>query len=659
MARRGFAAVMTGRALLEYRTDLEGLRGLAVLLVVAYHAQLPFVSGGYVGVDVFFVLSGYLITGLLLREFEKSGRISLLQFYARRTRRLLPAATVMLLATLWLGWFLLAPYEQQRFTGTAIATAAYASNVWFAKEATNYLASDTGANPLLHTWSLAVEEQFYIVWPLLLWATLKLGPAAGRRTRSVTIMLLIAAVSLGGCIWLTRFVQSLAFFASPTRAWEFAAGGLAWFATLPETISERYRSALSWAGLAAIVVSAFEFGPGTTFPGVAATLPVIGTAAVVSASSADAVQGGSKALATRPLIWLGRLSYSWYLWHWPLLLVGHTLHHDFSIGYRVAYAVVSLAIAWVTFRVIEHPIRASQRIAMRPRAWLAVAAGLTMVSVTTALWARQAARTAASTPQQRIFTSAWNDLPVLYSNGCHLGFFETRVQDCVYGAQGAMTRVVLFGDSHAAQWFPSLERLAEHQHWELRPMTKSGCPAASFEPLDGNLGRNYRECTAWRDAAIPRIIELRPALVVIASSSRYGAPFDTASRSLSWDAAIEDTLRRLSPSRAQIVLVRDVPLPGFDVPACLARATWNPRVYPGTCVFDRTSAVNEPVANAERAAVDRVSGTRYLDFTDLMCDAEHCQAERDGAMIYRDLDHVTTQFALQIMPEWERRLEER
>ena len=260
------------RAAAPFRRDIEGLRGIAILLVVGYHAGLPMLSGGYVGVDAFFVLSGFLITGLLTRELTETGRINFVDFYARRARRLLPAAALVLLCTLALGYWLLPPVEQLRYTGTAIAAALYVSNFWFAKESTNYLAPNSHFNPFLHTWSLSVEEQFYLVWPcaLLLVAT---GEERRRHGRLRAAMLVIFAVSLAASLWLTQAQQPQAFFGSPTRSWEFAAGGLATFVT----VRRRWATIAPWVGAGAVFLGASFFSDATPYPGLAALVPVTGT----------------------------------------------------------------------------------------------------------------------------------------------------------------------------------------------------------------------------------------------------------------------------------------------------------------------------------------------------------------------------------------------
>ena len=260
---------------MTFRSDIQGLRGLAILLVVCYHAHLSSVSGGFIGVDVFFVLSGFLITGLLFKEFDATGDIRLGEFYARRIRRLLPASAVVLVATVLTAVLILSPLEQLNLASSGVATALYVSNLFFLRQSTDYLASPPEDNPFLHTWSLSVEEQFYLVWPTVILLLIKL--TRSRRT-CVGAMALIAMASFVLNVWLTGFAQPWAFFGSPARVWEFAAGGLV--AVTPLTLGhgrERLRAISSFVGLAMIVVAAATFDRDTTFPSVAALLPVVGT----------------------------------------------------------------------------------------------------------------------------------------------------------------------------------------------------------------------------------------------------------------------------------------------------------------------------------------------------------------------------------------------
>ena len=337
-----------------FRADIEGLRALAILLVVAVHAQVPGVRGGFIGVDVFFVISGYLITGLLAAEITRTGKVDFVRFYARRIRRLLPAVFTMTLVTLAAGAAILSPLEFVRLGKSAIATASYVSNAWFLLNSVDYFSPDLSAYPLIHTWSLAVEEQFYFVWPLLMFLCL-------RRRRSARDLIMpfcgVFLLSLVASVWFTRTHQQVAFYSSPTRAWEFAAGGMATLVS-----GERLRRALGhpamgWIGGAMIVGTGFWLSPDYPFPGIVALIPVIGTVLVLIAGAVNPGKGFSAVIQHRFFRKIGVLSYSWYLWHWPILVFGRLLIPARSEWVSIGLALLSLGFAWVSYVVIESPIR--------------------------------------------------------------------------------------------------------------------------------------------------------------------------------------------------------------------------------------------------------------------------------------------------------------
>jgi peptidoglycan/LPS O-acetylase OafA/YrhL len=649
-------------ARLAFRPDLEGLRGIAILLVVGYHVGVPGFGGGYIGVDVFFVLSGYLITGLLWRELETTGRLNLIEFYARRARRLLPAATLVLIVTLMASRFVYAPFEQQGFTGSALATAGYISNVWFARESINYLAPDRAINPFLHTWSLSVEEQFYLIWPMLLAVTVYWGSKSSRVPRIVTTMSILAIVSLGVGVWLTGVAQPLAFFSSATRAWEFAVGGLgALFTTYSANNNSVLTRRLSWIGAAALLGAALVFDQTTVFPGVAALIPVLGTASVLTFQTPSAPTGLTKLLSASLLQWFGRLSYSWYLWHWPVLTMGAAVLRDEGRLVRLGLAGVALSLAWITYRSVEYPIRASRALGVRPGLSLVMAGCLTTASIGVAWNARDRAHHAAESPDQRSFTQARQDNPRVYALGCHLGFLQTDTLPCVFGDPDSQTAIVLFGDSHAAQWFPAFERIAVDRGWRLISLTKSACPAATVERFNPALGRQYVECSRWREDAIDRIITLRPRAVIMANANYVTPAGEKSTGGVSadrWLSGTRETLSRFSKAGVHTLLLRDTPLPGFDVTACLARAAWNPAFFSRSCSFDRATSLNAPEFNAEARAASGLDNVAIGDLTGTICDAATCDPKSRGLVVYRDTNHITTQFATALAPLLAAKLDE-
>lgn len=640
----------------RFRADIEGLRALAILLVVGYHAGVPGMSGGYIGVDVFFVLSGYLITWLLAHEVATTGRIDLSRFYARRARRLLPASAMMLTVVAIVAAVLYAPFEQEAFAKTAAATAVYFSNVHFAQEATNYLGAGAETNPLLHTWSLGVEEQFYFVWPLFVMVAL--GVWRSRRTGEVGILLWMvgaAMLSLALAVYYTEVQQPRAFFLSPHRAWEFAAGAIglllpSWDRTGSDATpsdaptARGVRAMVSgvwgWGGLAAIGAAAWFYDDQTAFPGTAALLPVIGTVVVLRSGTAEAETPLARLLAWQPLQYLGRLSYSWYLWHWPVLVIGATVMDTTPLPVRLGLLILSLGIAEASYRFVETPIRHNAWLSARNRASLAMAVGLTACTLAFSVgWSGVASRWTQDPAQER-YTAAAADVPSIYTTGCHVDFYtsEAPLERCAEGPHAGPT-VVLFGDSHAAHWYPLLSELAAEQGWRLITATKSACPAVSGPKHNDILRRTYRECTAWRQDVFEKLQAIKPDLLLAISSTKQ--PFGPEA----WEAGTEQTVRALSAASERVVLLRDTPAPEFDAPSCAARASWRPLGGVGSaCTFPKETSERTAIHAIERQVATRYDNVESIDLSDYLCTGSSCTVEREGVMLYRDTHHLTSEF---------------
>jgi len=339
----------------SFRPDIEGLRGIAILIVVLFHCGVPGFSGGFIGVDVFFVLSGYLITGLLVDEVQKQSKLSLLQFYARRVRRLLPASALTLMLTLLIGAIILSPQELDNTGHAGRATALYVSNIFFDKNAGDYFAPNVKSNPLLHTWSLAVEEQFYLFWPLLILLSLRLW----RSMKGLVIVLSgLTIISLGIGVWLTARGGTFAFYELPARAWEFSIGGLArMFPRDRLRIPFSWWLAFGWLGILTILGSTHLIFGDANFPGWIALIPVLGTVAALIAGIECPGRGIGIVLNSDLLQILGKLSYSWYLWHWPFLVFSVALFPNISVTGKTVAAAASLAVAGITHHFVENPIR--------------------------------------------------------------------------------------------------------------------------------------------------------------------------------------------------------------------------------------------------------------------------------------------------------------
>ena len=644
----------------SFRRDIEGLRGIAILLVVAYHIGIPGFSGGFVGVDIFFVLSGYLITKLLVREALKTGGVNLVSFYARRMRRLLPACGFMVLAVCALGTRLFSPLEQSRLWPSALATAGYYANFLFMRQSLDYFEATTGGNPLLHTWSLAVEEQFYLVWPALV-----ILAARSRRFSSALPVLLVAgsALSLGTCIWLTHVRQPWAFFASPTRAWEFGVGALA--SLVPTQIVERRRGwfrAIGWFGGAAVLAAALFFSTSTNFPGIAAMIPVTGAAAMILPGTNSPSTGVSRLLGISGLQWLGKLSYSWYLWHWPVIIGASVAGLAPTAIGRAGWGLASLAVAAVTYAIIENPVRFNPVLMRRPVLSLLVGALITVGGIGTALaWRQSVLATAARSPEAEIFGAvAARPKPA----GCLAGYTDARVKQCLAGDKSASRTVVLFGDSHAEQWLPALEQVADESRFKIITILKASCPTARVPVYNPHLNRVEFECAKWREAALLRIRALRPDAVIATSSSMsyVAAPGKESGYATSsyeeWREGSRSTFAALESAGIETLVLRGSPRPNLDVPLCLSRADSKPwSVIPQqSCSRTPAEALDPLVLQAEEQAVRGLQRVHFADLTGEFCYSNVCAAIKRNVVVYRDSNHLATAFVKGLAPALARQL---
>ncbi len=635
---------------LPFRPDIEGLRAIAVALVILFHIGVPGFGGGFVGVDVFYVISGFLITRLLLAEFAGSATISLPGFYARRARRILPGAILVLAATLAGSWLLLPPLEIPEVARDVAASGLYVGNFRFAARATDYLNVDGSPSPVLHYWSLAVEEQFYALWPALLLVILGLA----RRARLLLPM--FAAASLIGCVWLTRVSQPWAFFSLPPRAWELLVGaGLAFGASRLSAIPRAAAWCAGWAGAGLLAVATVTVGETTPYPGIAATLPVAGAAFILTAGAGTSPVGVGRALSLRPMQAVGRTSYSLYLWHWPVLtLWAAYVGRRLTWTERVIGIALTVGAAVVSYRLVENPIRRSP-VFINRRAAITLGIGapaticLLAILVSVGLVAQRGGDVLPADLRPPLAETR-RDKPLTYLDGCHLPYPETSPRSCVYGEPDSSTTVVLFGDSHAAQWFPTLHAIAEARSWRLVSMTKVACPVPDLKTMLNAFRRPYSECVRWRRAAFDRIADEQPDIVVAASSPTNvvladGTKPGTPTFLREWRAGLERTLGTLSDASGRVLMVADLGRNEEDVPACLSRR-------------HLASACTTPVDARPRFthAVDRgaavSAGVDYLDPTSWVCPDGACPPIRGSVLVYRDSHHLTTVFASDLTPRW-------
>ena len=639
----------------RFRADLEGLRGVAVSLVVLFHARIRGFDGGFVGVDVFFVLSGFLITALLAREISASGRIDLADFYARRARRLLPAASVALVATLVASRVLMPSVDIADVARDGIAAALYVGNIRFAMSRIDYLAGEQDPSPLLHYWSLGVEEQFYLLWP----AVVLLFAAAARRLGVDVWRGLAAAVgatlvaSFAASLVITHVAPPWAFFSLPTRAWELAVGAaLALGAGVLAAVPRGFAAPAAWAGVGAILVATFAFDAQTRFPGWAAVLPVVGAAAIIAFG--ETARGPGGILASGPLRWLGRISYSLYLWQWPLLLLPTAAAgRELSVPARVGLIALALVAGALSHRFVEEPPRRASLLRARPGLTLGLAGAATLASVVIAtsigLGVPEVAVTSRQGPGAAGEPSVGPDAPAgkrllvrrldpprVYGDGCHLSHLETKHPACIYGGSGPTT-IALVGDSHAAQWFPALELIATERGWRLLSLTKSGCSLTDIAFAIPKLKRRYTECEQWRRAIVKRLRRERPALLVVAASWPR-TPVDPADRAPSRQAAA--LARSIASIGVPTAIIVDTPFLTEAPLQCLSRHPSEPE----HCATARAVAFSEVHADRDREAA-RMSGATLVDLSDPICPGDPCPAIVGGIIAYQDRVHLSVAFA--------------
>jgi peptidoglycan/LPS O-acetylase OafA/YrhL len=623
-----------------FRPDVEGLRALAILLVVAYHAGIPGIHGGFVGVDVFFVISGYLITAHLASELARTSVIRFREFYARRARRLLPAAAVVVVATLVGSAVVLSPLELNEASKSAAASALYASNFWFMRAASDYFAPEAGRNPFLHTWSLSVEEQFYLLWPGLLLLFWRLG---GRRGLFSGIALL-TVVSFASCVAVTQMRGPWAFYASPFRAWEFGIGGLASFA--PRTIP--LARAVSWAAFALVLGSGLFITDQIAFPGWIALAPAAGTALLLMTGRAPA--GAGLFLGLPPMQLVGRLSYSFYLWHWPMLVLAAAIAPNQGLQGPILAIVLAFGFAFASHVLVENPLRFSPRLTSSALTSLVAGAVLSVCCVAAGAASFTFGHFAEALPAQRAITVAARLRSDLGRGAekCMVAFTVSEPRLCTFGRGRKV--VVLFGDSHAAQWVSPIRSIADQNGWRLVTVLKASCPTADIgEVYNIRLHRSLHECAAWRNAAINEIRALKPDLIVISNfrQSYVQGPGRNGPTNLTqpqdWAAGMGRTLTMLGAS--DIVVLRDTPSASFDVAICMSRHA----ARADLCTFDRDMALGAATYAMERQAV-LAAGAAEVDLSDSFCDATRCPAIRDGLLVYRDSNHMSEGFARLLTP---------
>ena len=687
-----------------FRPDIEALRAFAVLAVLIYHLQPEWLPGGFAGVDVFFVISGFLITSHLVGELRTRGSISLARFYGRRILRLLPASTLTLLVTL-AGVVLFIPrYAWNQFSVDAAGAAAYAVNWILAARSVDYLAEDAIASPVQHYWSLAVEEQFYLLWPVLLLGFAWLASLrCWRLDRSLIAgMVLVSICSFAAAAYAVSAGQPSSYFMTTTRLWELALGGV--LAVTAPLFANKFSDAigvvLGVVGLSAIAFSV-SFLDGQGWPAWPALLPTFGAAILIGVGAKEVPTPIQRLLSMRPLIFIGGISYSLYLWHWPLITIARFQGLGFTTDQKAAIALASIVIAWISLRLVENPLRNMRWLQAERRPF-----GVALACLLLSLGASAAVRIAGqdqplvAPPHARAVGAAalperidldeerpWSigvqwvlpapidalsDVPRHYRQNCQQDQSSSELTSCAYGAgEGSRTAFVV-GDSKIVQWIPALEGWAKRRGIRLVAFTKSTCPFADTT-VDLH-GAPYASCREWNDAVRQRLVELKPDLVITSQdASRASTSVATGDAGrVAMSQALARSWGHLLSAGARVIVIGDTPKPGRRMWSCVAE---HPRRL-ASCEYDRATAQARSAfptqASAVRALHGRIidaSGNQIpgeaasrlalIDLSDAICPSrKRCPPVVGNALIYRQGSHITKTYVDTLAPRLSRLLDQ-
>ena len=620
-----------------YRADIDGLRAIAVLAVVFYHANSSWLPGGFVGVDIFFVISGFLISGIIFTRLDR-GAFSLLDFYRRRVQRIAPAMFVVVAVTLALSWWLLLPRDAVNVARSAVASVASLANIYFWQLRGGYFDNDARQLPLLHLWSLGVEEQFYMLWPLVLLAV-------GRRWQSR------AFLACCGVAALTSFVlgdllfwwdPSFVYFLLPTRAGELLSGAIV--ASLVLTgqlaIPSALRAALAPAAVAAIGVSLLVFNDSTVFPGVRALLPTLGTAALLAVGSQPAGSSTTRLLSAKPLVAIGLISYSVYLWHWPLMAFYRYGYGEPTALAQVVLPALALALGALSYAVVERPTRALRLPPLRTIA-LGYVAPATAIAIT-AGFVLYGPRLGIPTSDARLpVIAAVRDetRPAFaFYYVCQqerLGTADLSNPRCVVGPRtSGEPRVLLWGDSNAAHYIGVIGKAAERAGFDFRNAEISACPPLFTDPAVFVAPVRYREC---RDSlvAVQRAIPRYPVVLLGASWTDYDR------RSNTFLPVMFETVDRLLAQGAFVVLLGKMPVvPNFDRRCPVKQLTFPFLKCEAGQV--RLDGDVQRVNAALRTFAGRHERLGYFDMTPYLCSGGWCRSNSpDGEPLYYDPEHIS------------------
>lgn len=672
----------------RFLPEVQALRALAVTLVVVYHFYPAAAPGGFVGVDVFFVISGFLITAHLLREAQATGRIRLPAFWAARIRRIMPAAVVTVTAVVAATLLLWPASQWGEVSRQAVASLLSVENLVLAADAVDYLAADAAPTALQHFWSLGVEEQFYLAWPLLVILAAALthrrrrtkDAAAPRPRVAPTAAVVFALVVAASLVWSASLVREgdpSAYFLTTARVWELAAGGLL-AALLPETgwrAAPRVRTVTALIGVGLLAAVAFGYSDATAFPGLGAVLPVAGTLAVIAAGRTAGPGSLHRLTDSRPVQWIGDASYSLYLWHWPVVIVAAQLLDRRPHWWEaIALIAASIALAGASHRFVEAPARRFRPLASRP--WCTILAGVLVTAVAVGIAAvpgvrasviahdqAAAASTLQTSPPHGFGAAAWRtaggaafvagtaiapaplragaDVPAW--RDCIADVYADVVEPCTFGDATADIDIALVGDSHAGQWIGVLDAIARARHWRLTSYVRNSCPFVSV-PRTFERAR-HTSCTRTNEQTLRTLERTRPDVVLLASWT--GSSFVSDPR-----PGFAADFERLRAAGITPIVIRDTPWGAEDGDVYVRDCVAAHAAGPHACDLDRAVAMHtDGAVDAARGA-----GVAVIDPVPWICGQSVCPAVVGNVLVWRDSNHISNTYMLTMRPELEHTL---
>src|SRR3984885_9578078 len=672
-----------------FRPDIQGLRAIAVTMVVIYHLYPAALPGGFAGVDVFFVISGYLITGHLWRGYARTGKVGLADFWGRRARRLVPAAVLVLTVT-WIVSRIIEPATQLANTAQQIlASALYVQNWQLSADAVDYLKSNDTATPVQHFWSLSVEEQFYLVWPLLfliagfLAAVLATrrrdqGREARRamraRTRGIAVGVLTAALviaSLLYSVYETKANPSAAYFVTTTRMWELGIGGLLAIAPARLTGAMARCGWLGWLGLGAVIASAFVLTGSMPFPGALALLPVLGAAALIAGGSAEGRYGPWRLTSARLMVFIGGISYSLYLWHYPVINL-YTDWRGKAPGLLSGPVILAAAVllAWLTKMLVEDKGRLGPFVARHKWRSLSVALVAIVPVVLAAVYitgepAPWNGTLGPNYPGAAALAGGVANVPAVpfvpqpdaisqsryRTAGCLDDIPVSKPKECVFGdTTNPVLTVALVGDSSAGQWFDALNAIAVRQHWKLVTELHSSCPWSAAMMLNSSGIGNFTACQTWGAAVLHDLVTtIHPDVVLTSDYPNVATPDHPVNESPAAMAEIGAGMAKywtqLEDAGISVTAIKESPDLVEDVPTCVEQHA----AEPADCDVPTSKAIlrDSPVSDAAKLTGGKVS---VVDANGLICAPQVCAPVVGNVLVYSDRHHLTWPYSQSTAP---------